>query len=113
MGNWLLSGAKLHSWRILCVSGYGDAIFVLPYDPNNPTTPFGADVELTYSGGAPQLPGKAVMLTRGQLEGWVFIAENLGVRTVVFESNGQVTDHGRTSFGAGTENIVGAIGVQP
>jgi hypothetical protein len=105
--------ASPHNNAAIVVSGYGDAIFVLPYDSNNPTTPFGADVELTYSGGPPQLPGKAVMLTRGQLEGWVFVAENLGVRTVVFETNGQVTDHGRTSFGAGTENIVGAIGVQP
>jgi hypothetical protein len=98
----------------LVVSGFGDAIFVLDYDPDgSPSAPFSIRGELPYTGSSPALPGKAVMLRRGQLAGTVFVAENIGVRQVVFEADGAVTDLGLSSPGSGLQNVVGAVGVQP
>lgn len=97
----------------LVASGFGDALFVLAYDPNEPNTPFTLQGELSYNGAGPALPGKAVMLTRGSLTGLVFVAENLGVRQVQFNADGTLDDWGLTSGGSGSENVVGAVGVQP
>lgn len=96
----------------LVVSGFGDAIFELDYDPANTAAPFTLVGELTYEGAGPQLPGAAVLIERGALAGHVFVAELLGVRALVFES-GSVTDLGVTEIGTGNPAIVGAIGVQP
>ena len=99
--------------RAIVVSGFGNAIFELSYDAANSTTPFTIVGELNYSGSNPSLPNKAVMVDRGDLTGLVLVAENQGVRRVEFKGGGQIQDHGLTSFGQGTEYIVGAIGVQP
>lgn len=93
----------------LVVSGFGDAAYVL--DRADGT--FTLRGELTYTGAAPQLPGGAVMIDRGNLEGLVLIAENLGVRRVRMSGGGTVTDLGLFSLGAGSAAITGSIGVQP
>lgn len=96
----------------IVASGFGDAIFVLDYDPDA-LTPFTLTGELTYSGGPPQLPGGALLVDRGSLEGLALVAENVAVRRVRFEGGGTVTDLGATTVGSGVENVVGAIGVTP
>lgn len=97
----------------LAVSGFGNGIFSISYDPSNTTTPFALGPELGYQGGKPQLPGYAVSIDRGTLTGLVLVAENLGVRQVRFEKNGSITDLGTFSLGSGSTSITGAIGVQP
>jgi hypothetical protein len=98
---------------VLVVSGFGDALFALPYDPENAAAPLAAAAELTYSGGRPQLPGHAALVERGPQRGLVLVAENQGVRRVRFEGDGQITDLGLTPIGEGLTAIVGAIGVTP
>jgi hypothetical protein len=97
----------------LVVSGYGNAIFGLGYDPNNATSPFVVDGEIAYVGKAPALPATAVMIDRGALRGRVLVSELSGVRQVRFEQDGNITDLGPLAFGSGLQNIVGAIGVMP
>ena len=94
------------------VSGFGDAIIVMDYDPDG-DPPFTIRGELEYDGPGPALPANAVMLERGDLRGHVLVAENVAVRQVQFEGDGVVTDLGRLAFGEGLEDIVGVIGVQP
>jgi len=99
---------------VLVVSGFGDGIFVLDYDPANATSPFTVRGELAYDGKKPQLPGQAVMIERGALTGRVLVAENTAVRMVQFTAQGAgVMDLGPWSTGAGLAAITGAIGVQP
>ncbi|MFT3769193.1 MAG: hypothetical protein QM820_27455 [Minicystis sp.] len=97
----------------IVVSGYGNALFALGYDPDNATAPFTVKGQVTYVGKKPQLPGDAIVVERGALRGLVVLAENDGVRRVRFEQDGQITDLGLFSLGAGVENIPGAIGVTP
>jgi len=97
----------------IVVSGFGDAIFALAYDSSNAAAPFGPAVELSYTGGRPQLPGAAGLIERGTLRGRVLVAENVGIRQVQFEGGGVVTDLGAFSMGSGSAAIVGALGVQP
>lgn len=97
----------------IVVSGYGDAVFVVRYDAGNPASPFQWQGEVAYQGKKPALPGQAVLIRRGLLAGRVLIGEVSGVRQVQFASGGVVTDLGLTSFGAGLQNMVGAVGVQP
>jgi len=97
----------------LVVSGYGNAVFALGYDPTSATAPFVVQGEPTYVGKKPQLPANAVVVDRGALRGRVYVAELSGVRQVRFEQDGQVTDLGVFSLGSGSENMVGAIGVTP
>jgi len=97
----------------LVVSGFGDAVFVLDYTPAD-AEPFRIRREgLTYEGARPQLPGAAVVLRRGRLEGLTLVAENVGVRRIRFRGAGEVTDLGATILGSGTEWVVGALGVTP
>jgi hypothetical protein len=96
----------------LVVSGFGNAIRSLRYDPTSATAPFTLGGELTYVGKKPQLPGAAVVIGAGPLRGRVLIAENGGVRQVDFQPDGTIVDRGLTSLGAGTESVVGALGVQ-
>ena len=96
----------------IVASGFGDAIFVLDYAPDA-STPFTLRGELAYTGGPPQLPGGAVLVERGSLEGLVLVAENVAVRRVRFDGGGTVTDLGPTVIGSGVENVVGALGVTP
>ncbi len=101
-----------HGDAALVVSGYGDALIVLDHDPEA-AAPFTVRGEPAYQGAAPELPGSAVMIERGALAGLVLIAEVSGVRRVRFTAGATVTDLGRVGTGAGTENVVGAVGVQP
>jgi hypothetical protein len=96
----------------IVASGFGDAIFVLDYD-EGAATPFTLRGELPYTGTPPQLPGAAVLVHRGTLEGLALLAENVAVRRIRFEGGGTVTDLGPTVVGAGVENVVGAIGLTP
>ena len=97
----------------IVVSGFGNAIFKLSYDPANATAPFENSGELAYQGARPQLPADLVQITRGDLLGLVLIAENQGLRRVRFEGGGAVTDLGLSAFGESFAAIVGAVGVQP
>ncbi len=98
----------------LLVSAYDpDALYRMSFDATDALTPFGAPAKLAYSGGAPELPVAATVIAQGSLTGLVLIAENLGVRRVRFETNGTITDLGRTSAGSGMTAIVGTVGVQP
>ncbi|RLB64205.1 MAG: hypothetical protein DRI90_05140 [Deltaproteobacteria bacterium] len=97
----------------LVVSGFGEELFVLDYDSDNAASPFSIAGTVSYQGGSPGLPGKAVLIERGDLEGRVLVAEYNGVRQVSFQPDGTATDHGLSTFGSGSENNVGAIGVQP
>ncbi len=97
----------------LVVSGFGDAIYKLSYDPTNLTTPFANQGELSYTGGGPALPGDIVQINRGDLRGLVIIAENQGLRRVRFDDNGDVSDLGRTEFAPSFAGIIGALGIQP
>lgn len=98
---------------VLVVSGFGDAFVVLDYDPSNIAAPFSARGTFSYSGAAPQLPGKADMISRGTQKGLVLVSELSGVRRVRLEGGGVVTDLGVFALGGGYENMVGAVGVQP
>jgi hypothetical protein len=95
--------------KVLVVSGFGDAMFQLA----KTNAMWAASGELTYQGAKPQLPGGAVMVERGSLQGLVLVAENLGVRRVEMYSAGTIVDLGLFSLGSGLVNSTGAIGVTP
>ena len=97
---------------VLVVDGFGSAILAFDYAPDEvaPLTPRG---ELSYTVRPPSLPGSAVSIGRGALDGLAFIAENLAIRVVRFDGGGVVTDVGPFELGEGSENIPGAIGVTP
>lgn len=97
---------------VIVVSGFGDAIYGMRYEPDA-AMPLTVTGELTYQGRGPALPGSAVMVRRGALEGLVLISENIAVRRVRFDGGGVITDLGPLELGSGTENITGSIGVQP
>ncbi len=97
----------------IVVSGFGDAIFVLDYDPASASAPFSVRGELAYVGAGPQLPGSVAPIERGSLDGLVLVSELSGVRRVRFGASATVTDLGLYDLGDGMENIVGAIGVAP
>jgi len=100
---------------ILVTSAFGNALFVLTHATEAGSTPFVMAGPLTYAGPAPQLPGPAVMINRGSLNGRVLVAENQAIRQVQFATGGVVTDLGPTSSGPASDftDLVGAIGVQP
>jgi hypothetical protein len=96
---------------VLVSSGYDNALVALGYDPQSATTPLSAGAPISYMGKKPQLPGSAVSIVRGALRGRVYVAENLGIRQVRFNSDGSITDLGLHGLGMGFEQIVGAIGI--
>ena len=100
---------------VLVTSAFGNALFVLGASPDGGSVPFTLVGPVAYSGGAPQLPGPAVMINRGGLLGRVLVAENQAIRQVQFAKAGVVTDLGPTATGDPNDltSIVGAIGVQP
>jgi hypothetical protein len=100
---------------VLVTSAFGNAIFVLGLTTDGGAGAFDLVGPVAYVGAAPQLPGPAVMITRGSLEGRVFVAENLAIRQLQFATAGRVTDLGPTAAGDPSANttITGAIGVQP
>ena len=69
--------------------------------------------EVTYVGGAAQLPGDVVTIEPGTLSGSVLVSELSNVRRLMFHSDGSVTDEGSLALGSGLQNIAGAIGVTP
>lgn len=100
---------------VLSVSGYGNALYVL--DTSGTGGAWAVRGQVTYTGAAPELPGAAIELSTGMLNGNVFVSELQGVRRVELRPNGSVVDDGRFTIGDGSGNdlqdIVGAIGVSP
>lgn len=96
----------------LVASGFGDALFVLDYDPAA-AEPFSLRGELEYVAGSPQLPGALAMVERGALEGRVFIADVRGLFVVEFQPGAVIEDFGIENLGDGIEDIVVGVGVQP
>ena len=91
--------------KILVVEAQGDALVELTYSPGG-SPPVTRNGELTYVGPGPALPISGVAITRGSLRGLVLVSENVGVRRVRFESDGDVTDIGAFYFGEETTDIV-------
>jgi hypothetical protein len=90
-----------------------DQIHVISYDPSNTAAPFAITGELVYKFGKPQIPVTASTIDRGALKGAVFVGENVAVRQLRFEANGDVTDVAKLDSPAGLTGIVGVVGVQP
>jgi hypothetical protein len=99
---------------VLVTSAFGNALFVIGAT-GDAGVPFAMQSPLAYAGAAPQLPGPAVMISRGGLTGRVLVAENQAIRQVQFAQHGSVTDLGPTVTGNVNDftSIVGAIGVEP
>jgi len=95
----------------LVTSGFGDGIFVATAG-GPASTPFSLK-ELGYSGDKPQLPVSMSGIRRGTLKGRVLVSEVSAVRQVSFGNGSAPTDLGPFTLGTGTENVVGALGVQP
>lgn len=95
----------------IVLSTTDDNINVLSYAPGT-AEPFALEGPLDVTD-ATLLPGSAAMVRRGALEGLVIIGENVAVRRVQFEANGDVTDLGIVALGDGNDSITGAVGVQP
>ncbi len=100
---------------LLVTSAFGNALYAIEASADAGGIPFVLRGELTYQGGAPQLPGPAVMISRGSLLGRVLVAEDIAIRQEQFASGGVVTDLGPTAAGDPNDltSITGAIGVQP
>jgi hypothetical protein len=93
---------------VLVVSGFGDAVYVLDYDPEDRYAPFSYRGELDYVGERPGLPSCAVRIEEGRLAGHVLIGENGGIRQLDFVPSGEgVIDRGIH----GLETAAGAVGI--
>lgn len=93
---------------VLVVSGFGDAVYVLDYDPEDRYAPFSYRGELDYVGERPGLPSCAVCVEEGRLAGHVLIAENGGLRQLDFVPSGEgVIDRGLHEL----ETAAGAVGI--
>lgn len=92
-------------------SVFGDAIFVLDIG-DDAETPVSVRGELSTTQPV-LLPDAMATVRRGDLRGHVWVAENVGIRHIKFEENGDVTDLGLISTGEGTSAIPGALGVTP
>lgn len=97
---------------VLLLSGEGNALYRLPYNPNSQPA-FGTHSPIQYNGRRPQLPTAAQLMLQGKLKDRVFIAENKGIRQVLFEKDGTIKDLGIFDTGEGFVNVVGTLGVQP
>lgn len=89
----------------------GDAIHVL--DDGGTNHAWRVRGLLTYTSGNPMQPGDTTAITRGALDGHVFVSELSSIRQIVFHDDASVTDIGSLQFGGGLDQILGAIGVQP
>lgn len=69
---------------VLVVSGFGNAIHVFDYDPEDAFEPFSVRGELPYEGLPPCLPSQAVCIGQGDLAGRVLVSENGGLRQIEF-----------------------------
>jgi hypothetical protein len=93
-------------------SAFGDHIFVLDKGGTNGSWRNRGPV--AYLGAVrPMLPGDLGMISRGMLNGHIFVSENVSVRHLAFRANGMVEDLGSLQLGMGLDNIAGAIGVTP
>lgn len=97
-----------HNNAALSADGFGDDLIALDYNPQAAASPISVRGSLAVADRV-LLPGVAVSIDRGALDGVGLIAENVALRTVRFEANGDITDLGL--FGVG--GIPGALGVQP
>ena len=96
----------------LVTSFEGNDIVMLDYDSNNTTVPFAKNGSVRTT--TPTLlPSTMVMVRRGARGGSVLVAENTGIRTLVFTPTGDVMEVHNANFGDELSSIVGAIGVQP
>ena len=93
----------------LVADGFGNAFHVLRAGVGGWT--LAADP--TYVGASPQLPAGGVVVQVGSLKGLALVGENVGVRSVMFGSDGSVTDKGAFDFGDGLDQITGSIGITP
>jgi hypothetical protein len=97
----------------LVVSGTGDELLTLDYDPGNSQAPFSIGAPLAYADASPLLPSSATAVAGPSGAGWILVAELSSVRTVQARSDGTQVDQGTLAFGSGFENMVGAMGMQP
>lgn len=95
----------------LVTSAIGDAIFVL--DTGGTAGAWRVRGEVNYVQGSPMLPGDIAMVSRGMLNGHVFVSENVSIRHLAFRASGEVEDLGSLQLGSGLQNISGVIGVTP
>jgi hypothetical protein len=89
----------------------GDAIHVL--DDGGTNHAWQIRGLLAYTSGNPMQPGDTTQITRGALNGHVFVSELSSIRHVVFHADGSVVDVGALQFGGGLDQILGAIGITP
>ena len=97
---------------VLVVEGMANAILIVD-GPGAGKSGFSVRGPMTYKGAKPQLPGAAVMIARGSLNGLVLVGENEGVRMVQLAASASVTDLGLVTTGKDLDTIVGAVGVTP
>lgn len=102
-------GASPYGDAALVASGFGDALVLL----DRSTGTWIERGAIATTGGSPQLPGGIAVIGRGSLRGLAIVAEVSALRRVQLEPGAVAIDLGPTSTGAGVENIVGMIGVQP
>lgn len=101
-----------HDDLALVASGFGDAIFLLDYDPAG-SPPFAYRGELSYASTGPQIPGALDMVRRGALDGRVLIGDVRGLYQVQFVGGATLLDLDVFDLGGGTESIVTGVGIQP
>ena len=92
-------------------SGLGEALIVL--DGGGAGGTWQVRGEVVYQGAGPQLPSEFAMISRGQLQGRVLVAEVTSIRQLAFRASGEVEDVGSLPLGSGFDHIVGAVGVTP
>ncbi len=95
----------------IVTSAFGDAIFVL--DTGGTAGAWRIRGQVSYIQGSPMLPGDLAKLSRGMLNGHVFVSENVSIRHLAFRTSGAVEDLGSLQLGSGLQNISGAIGATP
>ncbi|MDB4961790.1 MAG: hypothetical protein JWP01_1789 [Myxococcales bacterium] len=96
----------------IVTSAFGDHIFVL--DKGGTNGAWRSRGTVPYLNGVrPMLPGDLATVSRGMLQGHVFVSENVSVRHLAFRASGMVEDLGSLQLGSGLDNISGVIGVTP
>jgi len=97
----------------LVVSGTGDALVPLEYDPADGEEPFSVGGEVAYAGAGPLLPSSATSVAGPEGDGWILVAELSSIRMLRADTDGGLVDRGSLGFGSGYVNMVGAMGMQP
>jgi len=100
--------------KLLVVSGTGDAVFSLSYDPGAPDGNFQLESLVRGSDPGPALPFGSTQIKRGALRGMVIVSELFHLRGFRFEPDGSLTDLGRSALTLGGLSLTnGSIGIQP